>query len=88
MNITFEELQKVSAEIIHVNNLGISEIKIMQSDLMTDGIGILFLSQRDFETFKQRQDQKNDCEHLNHGEAQMASNGFLYFTCNDCGARF
>lgn len=55
--MNFEELKHLSEQILKASNSGVHEIKVFPNDAVThDGVGILFLSTRDFEEFKKRQD--------------------------------
>lgn len=53
----FDELLKITEQVLKVNNAGVKEIKVIASDIVTtDGTGLLFLSKKDFDEFKKIKD--------------------------------
>lgn len=60
-DITFDRLMQISEQVLKANHAGVHEIKVSPSDVVTtDGIGMLFLSTRDYEMFKKIKDLTKD----------------------------
>lgn len=79
--MTFEDLNNISEQLQKKENAGLHEIKVFPNDVIAqDGVGILFLSTRDYDKFKQK-----NCKHEGD-EIIKQGDGFVYKKCADCGA--